>query len=56
METGFVYTVFDTTTQQYRETRYQTLETARAAAAGLNRSGEAPRYTVYPVSVFPIAY
>jgi hypothetical protein len=52
METGFVYTVFDTKTQQYRETRYQTLETARAVAGDLNKRCGMPRYIVYPVSVF----
>jgi hypothetical protein len=52
METGFVYIVFDTKTQQYRKRRYQTPETAQAVADRFNARCGRPRYIIYPVSVF----
>ena len=64
METGFVYHVFDTKTQQYLKTRHQTPDGAQADADRLNTEcGQsdqldcAPvwagkRYIIHPVSVY----
>ena len=52
METGFVYVVYDTLTQQYRKQRFQTVETAQAAADEFNAGTEESRYIIHPVSVF----
>lgn len=55
METGFVYIVFDTETQKYREERYPSIVPARMAAALLNEQSKTSQFIVYPVSVYPAA-